>query len=203
MPDTINGIPTHILLVHAVIVLLPLAALALVASALWPTMRRKLGVLTPLLALVALGFVPLATNAGEWLRDHVPNTDLIRKHTELGDTLLPWAIGIFVLSAAVWWIGRRYGMEWSPTTTGDDAGRADGPDESGGTLGTSGGGTAVATRAATRTSVPTWVTAVVAAVSIVVAGGGVYTLYRIGDSGSKAVWTNNFSKTDVGGQSGG
>lgn len=42
MPTTLNGLPAHILFVHAV-VLIPLAALLLVVSAVWPTARRKVG----------------------------------------------------------------------------------------------------------------------------------------------------------------
>ncbi|EST19032.1 DUF2231 domain-containing protein [Streptomyces roseochromogenus] len=118
----INGLPAHVLLVHVVVVLIPLAALALVAAALWPQAARRLGVLLPVLAFVALVSVPLTTNAGEWLERHVEEDALVRRHTELGDGLLPWALGLFVLAAVVWWAGRRApaepgqggsGMRWS------------------------------------------------------------------------------------------
>ncbi|MGW2702732.1 DUF2231 domain-containing protein [Streptomyces sp. NPDC001340] len=103
----INGLPSHVLLVHVVVVLIPLTALALVAAALWPRAARRLGPLLPLLALVALASVPLTTHAGEWLERHVDDDALVRRHTELGDGLLPWALGLFVLAAVVWWTGRR------------------------------------------------------------------------------------------------
>ncbi|WP_369386773.1 DUF2231 domain-containing protein [Streptomyces sp. CG1] len=118
----INGLPAHVLLVHVVVVLIPLTALALVAAALWPRAARRLGVLLPVLAFVALLSVPLTTNAGEWLERHVEEDALVRRHTELGDGLLPWALGLFVLAAVVWWAGRRTpaepaqggsGMRWS------------------------------------------------------------------------------------------
>jgi hypothetical protein len=38
-----------------------------------------------------------------------------------------------------------------------------------------------------------WVTAIVAVLAIAVATGGIIELYRIGDSGSKAVWTGRTS----------
>lgn len=60
-PTLINGIPAHPLLVHAVVVLLPLAALCLVACAAWPPIMRRFGLALPALALVALVFVPLTT----------------------------------------------------------------------------------------------------------------------------------------------
>ncbi|MGW3206063.1 DUF2231 domain-containing protein [Streptomyces sp. NPDC001135] len=104
--NLVNGLPTHVLLVHVVVVLIPLTALALVTAALWPRAARRLGPLLPLLALVALVSVPLTTHAGEWLEQHVDDDALVRRHTELGDGLLPWALGLFLLAALVWWAGR-------------------------------------------------------------------------------------------------
>ncbi|MER5525643.1 DUF2231 domain-containing protein [Streptomyces sp. NPDC002677] len=112
--STVNGLPAHVLLVHIVVVLVPLTALALVAAALWPRAARRLGVLLPALALVALVSVPLATQAGEWLERHVTEDSLVRRHTELGDGLLPWALGLFVLASVVWWATRRTGEEQTP-----------------------------------------------------------------------------------------
>ncbi|MGW7820524.1 DUF2231 domain-containing protein [Streptomyces puniciscabiei] len=103
----INGLPAHVLFVHVVVVLIPLTALVLVTAALWPRAARRLGVLLPVLAFVALAGVPLTTHAGEWLERHVADDALVRRHTELGDGLLPWAVGLFVLAAVVWWAGRR------------------------------------------------------------------------------------------------
>ncbi|MFF9128492.1 DUF2231 domain-containing protein [Streptomyces sp. NPDC014889] len=105
--NLINGMPAHVLLVHVVVVLVPLTALALVTAALWPRAARRLGPLLPMLALVALVSVPLTTHAGEWLERHVDDNPLVHRHTELGDGLLPWALGLFVLAAVVWWASRR------------------------------------------------------------------------------------------------
>ncbi|MEU6219172.1 DUF2231 domain-containing protein [Streptomyces sp. NPDC047022] len=107
----INGLPAHVLLVHLVVVLIPLTAVVLVSAALWPRAARRLGPLLPLLALVALVSVPLTTQAGEWLERHVDDDALVRRHTELGDGLLPWALGLFVLAVVVWWAGRRASAE--------------------------------------------------------------------------------------------
>ncbi|MGW1054647.1 DUF2231 domain-containing protein [Streptomyces sp. NPDC002521] len=118
----VNGLPAHVLLVHVVVVLIPLTALALVAAALWLRAAQRLGVLLPLVAFIALASVPLTTHAGEWLERHVADDALVRRHTGLGDGLLPWALGLFVLAAVVWWAGRRApaesgqggsGMRWS------------------------------------------------------------------------------------------
>ncbi|WP_329467081.1 DUF2231 domain-containing protein [Streptomyces sp. NBC_01431] len=107
----INGLPAHVLLVHIVVVLIPLTALALAAAAVWPRAARRLGPLLPLLALVTLASVPLTTQAGEWLERHVDDNALVRRHTELGDGLLPWALGLFVLAVVVWWAHRHASAE--------------------------------------------------------------------------------------------
>lgn len=102
----VNGLPAHVLVVHFVIVLVPLSALAVVVGAIWPSAARRMGVGLPLLALVTLASVPVATQAGEWLEGHVDSDALVRRHAELGDGLLPWAAGLFVLATAVWWTTR-------------------------------------------------------------------------------------------------
>ncbi|WP_144784905.1 DUF2231 domain-containing protein [Microbacterium sp. BH-3-3-3] len=104
----IAGLPAHPLLVHAVVVLIPLAAVMVIVGSVWPAARRKLGVLTPLVAAVALVFVPLAKEAGEALERQVPGSAALEVHTELGDQLFPWAIGLFVVAAGQWvWFRMR------------------------------------------------------------------------------------------------
>ncbi|WP_338784077.1 DUF2231 domain-containing protein [Streptomyces sp. DG1A-41] len=103
----VNGLPAHVLFVHFVVVLIPLSALVLVVSALWPWAARRLGLILPVLAFVTLVTVPLTTQAGEWLERHVDSDPLVRKHAELGDGLLPWAAGLFLLATTVWWTTRR------------------------------------------------------------------------------------------------
>lgn len=101
--DTINGLPLHPLLVHVVVVILPLAAICAVLGVLWPAARRKLGVITPILALIALVFVPLTTSAGESLENKTPPDALVERHAELGDQALIWAAPLFVF-AFIWWV---------------------------------------------------------------------------------------------------
>lgn len=98
----INGLPVHVLLVHLVVIVVPLAAMCLLLSAFWPAARRRLGIVTPLLALVGLVAVPFTTAAGEWLQDRVGATPLVERHASLGPLLLPWVIAVFVTAAAIW-----------------------------------------------------------------------------------------------------
>jgi hypothetical protein len=163
VPVKINGLPAHVLLVHAVVVFVPLAALMLVASAMWPAARAKLGLLTPAVALVALILVPITTNAGHWLQDHLHNnfghTDpRILHHVSLGSQLLWWVIPLFIVAAAVWLIGRRYDMVWRVADAGNER------------------------------ALPVWVTALIALVAVGVAVGTLIMIVRIGESGSRSIW---------------
>ena len=97
-----NGLPIHVLLVHLIVIIVPLAALCLLLSAFWPAARRRLGFATPLVALVALVAVPFTTAAGEWLQARIAPTPLIERHVTLGPTLLPWVIAVFVVASALW-----------------------------------------------------------------------------------------------------
>lgn len=98
----VNGLPLHVLLVHVVVVLVPLTALCALAVPLWPAARRRLGIVTPLLALAMVVLVPIVTDAGEWLQERVPSTPLIREHAALGRGLYPWVIALFVFTALQW-----------------------------------------------------------------------------------------------------
>lgn len=104
--DTINGLPVHPLVVHAVVVLVPLAVLLLLASLASASVRRRAGIVTPILATVALVLVPVATQSGESLQGRLGETPLIESHAELGEGLLPWMIGVTLVAWAVWWLGR-------------------------------------------------------------------------------------------------
>lgn len=102
--DTIHGLPAHPLLVHALVVLMPLACLAVVLHALWPFARERLGVVTPVLALVSLVLVPLVSSAGRSFQRmlHAEQNPLVQRHQELANQLPPWAIALFVVAAAQW-----------------------------------------------------------------------------------------------------
>ena len=191
MLDTFGGLPAHVLLVHAVVVLLPLAALMLVVGVLWPAARHKLGVLTPLVALVGLVLVPVTTHAGEWLQQRLPRTRAIQHHADLGHGLLPWAFGLFVLSAVVWWTGRRYELVWRPGRP-QQTRPARPADVGPGGPSDGSGATATLARPGGRGTGPPAAGGVGdrgphRAVDRVAVGLSI-TLYRIGDSGAHAVW---------------
>jgi hypothetical protein len=106
MPTSFQGLPLHPLIVHATVVLVPLAALTVALSALWPRFRRWAGPMPLGLALVGLILVPLSTSTGETLERHVPHSALVEAHTRLADGLLPWMIGLSIIAAAGYLIQR-------------------------------------------------------------------------------------------------
>ena len=107
MPESIFGLPTHPLVVHATVVIVPLAAIALLLSALVPRFRRWAGILTPVLAVAALVLDPLSTDSGENLESQVGGSSLIQQHAEYADGLIFWVIGLTVLALGYWWFERR------------------------------------------------------------------------------------------------
>jgi len=159
-PTTINGLPAHVLLVHIVVVMVPVTALLVVSCVLWPAARRRLGILTPLTAFVTLVSVPLTSHSGEWLEHHTSRDPLVRIHAHLGDEMLLWSLAVFVLSLVWWAVHSERATGWMRSRSR----RTD---------------AVVANKV---------VAAALAVLAMVVAGGSVVQVYRIGDSGAKAAW---------------
>lgn len=105
--DTILGLPAHPLIVHAVVVLVPLSALGVLLLALVPRWRPTFGPLVLVVTALATAMVPLATESGESLQRQVESSDLLRKHTDLGDTMLVFALPLLAMAVALWWLGRQ------------------------------------------------------------------------------------------------
>jgi uncharacterized membrane protein len=110
--DLINGIPLHPLVVHAVVVLLPVATLGTLAIAARPGWRLRYGPLVVAAAAVATALTPVATSSGEALERRVGDPG---DHAELGDTLIWFAIPLLVLSAALVWIEWRRAHATEPS----------------------------------------------------------------------------------------
>ena len=99
--EELFGLPAHPLVVHAAVVLLPLAAIATVVCAAVPRARRHYAPVALGLALVATLAVALAQGSGEELEEKVDETELVEEHTEHGEQVLPWAIAVTVAAAGV------------------------------------------------------------------------------------------------------
>ena len=99
MPETVFGLPVHVLLVHATVVVLPVAATLLVATLLVPRLRVWAGPLPLLLALVSLALVPLTTASGENLERAIGTSPAINDHAALGEMVIWWALGLVAVAA--------------------------------------------------------------------------------------------------------
>lgn len=159
---TIFGLPAHTLLVHAVVVLLPLAAIGATALAVRPGWRRRYAWPVLGVTLLGVGSVPLAQEAGEQLEAKLASLDnpLVKRHAELGNDLLPFALGFGVLVVVLLVAGRLADRE---RTAAQEA-------------------SAQVTRTWRRTAVIVSVLVVVAGITTTVQ------TVRIGHSGATAVW---------------
>ncbi|GAA4344976.1 hypothetical protein [Angustibacter luteus] len=166
MLDTIFGLPMHPLVVHATVVVVPTAAVAVGTAAAWPRFRRWAGPLPLVLSLLAVVLVPLSTSSGESLERRVPQTALLREHTQIADGLLVWVIVLAVAAAAlhaVQWIhGSDPEVRWHARF---------------------GWARSVVLQRARLVS------AVVAVLTVVGVAGTVVQVARIGHSGAKAAWS--------------
>ena len=170
MLDLINGIPVHALVVHAVVVLLPLAVLGTLAIAVVPRWRQRYGWLVLAFAVVGTALVPVATSSGEALEERVGDPG---EHAELGEQLLWFAIPLVVVLAVMLVLDRR-GRAAEPT------GGTTGGTTTGGTTGGTAGGTGGRGGGTAAT--------VVTVVAVVVALANAVQVYRVGDSGAQAAW---------------
>ena len=120
LPEYVSGLPLHVLVVHAVVVLLPLTVLGAVVIALWPAARARFGWLVVGVAAVATALVPVATNSGGKLYTRVPESDQIDQHEHLGNQMIYWALPLLVFVVALMVVhemGRRRQVAWAKLAT--------------------------------------------------------------------------------------
>jgi uncharacterized membrane protein len=160
--DELLGLPAHPLIVHAVLALVPAAAILTIVAALWPAARRRVGWIGVLLAAAAVVSVWAAQGSGEKLEDRIEETQLVEDHTEIGEQLLTPTITLLVGAVLVTAYGRRDGRR--PALIRE-------PTEP-----------AASTRGATVVGV------VVAVIAMATSGVATVQVFRAGHSGAKAVW---------------
>ena len=111
MFDTFRGLPVHSLVVHGVVVLVPLAALGLIAIAVRPVWRKHYATLVALTATVALAMVPVALASGNKLKARLHAGGVvesqIKHHQQMGQLVLPATAVMWVAAIAVLFVVRR------------------------------------------------------------------------------------------------
>lgn len=105
MFDTINGIPLHPLVVHAVVVLLPLSVVGTLAIVGRPAWRRPYGPLVVAAAVIATALCPVATASGEEFKQRVGVNPAV--HQGRGEVLVWFGLALVVTTAALVWLDRR------------------------------------------------------------------------------------------------
>lgn len=97
--NVINGLPAHVLLVHAIVVLAPLTAVLEILCGIFPPVRRRLVWLVLVLALITAGLTPITANAGEWLISlHRDVPAILQTHADRGDKMLYFSIALAVVA---------------------------------------------------------------------------------------------------------
>lgn len=177
MPVTIDGSPTHVLIVHVVVVLLPVAVLASLILVAVPATRRAFSLLTLLVAFVACVAIPFAFLSGSKLKSRLPPSPLIRRHVQLAHELLPLA-AVFGVVLAVF-VGVDLVRRSRSARLNDLERRFMPPASSRGRVRSAAGLTAMYRLTA-------------AALVVVAVLTGIQ-VYRVGDAGAKAAWSGRLS----------
>jgi hypothetical protein len=162
MIDELGGLPAHPLVVHLPVVLVPLAALGVIAMAIRPAWLRTFG---PVVAgMSGVGFVAavLAASSGEALEDDFRATgqtisDTLNDHAELGEGARLFAALFFVLVLA-WVLFARWRAK-----VGEE-------------------------RATAVTKRPRQLAAALAVLAVLSGGVATVSVYLTGHSGAKSVW---------------
>ncbi|MBL8777146.1 MAG: hypothetical protein JNK12_14480 [Acidimicrobiales bacterium] len=171
--SNLMGLPAHPLIVHGVVVLVPLAALGLLLSAVWPAARDKIGWITVGISALCLVMIPFATGSGENLEERVDETRLVEEHAELAERMLPWVILLFAAALLV--------MLFFHYRDKVHAKVADG----------------------SLSEAPGWMkiaSPLLIAFAIIASLGNVWTTYEVGHSGAKATWDDTPTEEHEGGE---
>jgi len=111
LPSSVFGLPLHALVVHATVVVVPLAAVVVMLAAVLPRFRRWAGLLPVLLAGGALVLTPVTTGSGGdfWrlLQAQGAQNPLVVRHAGLGEFLVWWVVPLFLVALVTYAVERR------------------------------------------------------------------------------------------------
>lgn len=106
MFDTIFGLPVHILVVHAVVVLVPLCSLGVVICAISSTWYDRLAIPVVVLLTLCVPATYTAKMSGEKLQARVPTSEQVRHHIDLGLKAF-WVILAYWIIVVAWFAVER------------------------------------------------------------------------------------------------
>jgi hypothetical protein len=171
---TLFGLPAHPLIVHVPVVLLPLATVGAILAIAFPRLRRPFGWTVVFLTGLSTVFAKLAEGSGRALEEAVRESSTLEGHIEAGDSM--WLFAGFFFACALGY------MLWDRHLS-----RRAEPGEAGGSA---------------RTSAPTWVAPVLAALVILSGVGATARVIQVGHSGAKATWVDKTNRVKSGGGEG-
>jgi uncharacterized membrane protein len=162
--DKIFGLPAHPLLVHIPVAMIPLCAVGAIVMVVSASWRQRIGWVVVVLAGVTVVASQLAAGSGEVFKEALDkDSQLIRRHAELGDTFVWFAMAFFVALLALMildtWRRRREAMRTGGTGSKETTGRT--------------------------------LALVLSVVVVVAAISATYRVYQVGHSGAKAVWSQD------------
>lgn len=158
MPETVFGVPAHLLIIHAVVVLVPLGSFGVGVLALLPRTRPALRWPVLFVLTAALGAVPLATESGETFERRLIEQgalggsalEKVQQHQELGGLVVWPVLGLWLSTVALIALDKpragRNGRPWA------------------------------------------WLLPVVALIAVVMAGAATAQVVLTGHTGATAVW---------------
>jgi hypothetical protein len=176
MPEDLFGLPTHILLLHIVVVLLPIASGAAALVALSSRFRHRWGIATVCATFGVSLFVPLTSQAGESLAERLPGSAAIARHADIGNQLVIWtaAFGLSLFALVAIDLIRRASVEPHELTPAETWATGYVPER-------------------WRAAAPSWTAStfrVAMILSLVTAVGTTVMVILAGHTGARAVWTN-------------
>jgi uncharacterized membrane protein len=168
VPEFIGGLPLHPLVVHFVVVLLVIASLGALLTALWPAVRRRYGWLVFAVSAVGTVLVLVATSSGEDLANRVGTNPLVQAHEALADLMIWWSLGLTIVVGALMVVHSRAERRATAKVAVGSAGTEDVEEQQG--------------------KAPALVMIVLAVLTVGLAVGNGIHIYRVGDAGARAVW---------------
>ncbi len=161
LPSFFTGLPLHVLVIHLVVVLVPLATVVVALAAVLPRVRERAGLWPVALAAVALALTPVASGSGTDFQRELGaagQVPAVIEHRDLGEALVWWVLALLAVAVAAYLVGRR------------ERGRLDsGSDD--------------------RPPVSRSLAVLLAVAGLLVPLGVGLQTYQVGHSGAKAVWS--------------
>ena len=117
IPETVFGLPFHVLINHGAVVLVPLAALAVIAIAVIPSWRERYGPPVAALAVVAAITVFITVMSGQQFEESLeeggglggPVAEKIEDHEAFGEMLRWYVLALAIFAVVLVVMMRRGG----------------------------------------------------------------------------------------------